>query len=184
MNAGAAIAKGEIFFFLHADTIPPTSCFQDIVAVYSQGYLAGSYRLSFDYDHWFLRFNCWFTKFNFTPFRFGDQGLFIDKKLFRKIRGFNSELIILEDQEIVWRIHQFTKFKIFEKSVITSARKYLFIGIFRLQVIFLVIYFLYLIGVDQDHLVRLYTRMIHDEKRDRAVASFSGIGDELQSQER
>src|SRR5688572_13388415 len=116
MNCGAALAKGEILFFLHADTIPPPTFISDIVHANSQGYSAGCYRLSFDYDHWFLRLNCGFTRFNFTPFRFGDQGLFIHKEVFQKIEGFNPEFLVLEDQEIVWRIKRVARFKIFDKA--------------------------------------------------------------------
>jgi len=38
MNFGAFNAKGEIFYFLHADTIPPKNFTKDIVNLIEQGY--------------------------------------------------------------------------------------------------------------------------------------------------
>jgi hypothetical protein len=173
-----------VLFFLHADTIPPLSFLNDIASAYLRGYAAGCYRLSFNYDHWFLRLNCWFTKFNFTPFRFGDQGLFVYKEVFEKIGGFDSKLILLEDQEIIWRIKAVTKFRVFNKPVITCARKYLVNGIFRLQFVFILLYCLYHTGLSQEKLVRLYKWLIHDEKIDRELTNFSGVENWLQLQDR
>ena len=166
MNHGAALAKGEVLFFLHADTHPPVSLVRDIVTAVQEGYSAGCYRLSFDHSHWFLRLNCWFTRFDFTPFRFGDQGLFVTRELFTRIGGFNTDLLLMEDQEIIQRIKQFTKIKIFDSAVTTSARKYLENGIFRLQLIFILIYALYKFGLSQEKLIALYRRLITDRRID------------------
>ena len=175
MNSGAAIALGEMLFFLHADTIPPKSFIKDIVLAASEGYGAGCYRLAFDHDHWFLRFNSWFTRFDFTPFRFGDQGLFIHKSLFRKINGFDPSFLLLEDQEMIRRIKRVARFKIFNKPVVTSARKYLVNGIFKLQFIFILIYFLYRIGIAQEKLMRLYKTLIRDERIGSDGSTISGV---------
>lgn len=164
MNSGAAVAQGEVLFFLHADTIPPPSFIKDILQANEEGYSAGCYQLAFDHDHWFLRFNSWFTRFDFTPFRFGDQGLFVNKHAFRRISGFNPALLLMEDQEIIWRLKRLGKFKIFNEPVVTSARKYLENGIFKLQFIFILIYFLYELGISQNKLMDLYKRMIRDER--------------------
>jgi rSAM/selenodomain-associated transferase 2 len=173
MNSGASIATGDVLFFLHADTIPPPSFLANIRQAFEEGYAAGCFQLSFDYPHWFLRFNCWFTRFDFLPFRFGDQGLFIRRNLFEEIGRFNEKLLLMEDQEIIKRIKQKTRFKIFDQSVTTSARKYLTNGIFRLQLIFTLIYFLYQLGMSQEKLVRLYKRLIRDDKLDEIVGSDS-----------
>jgi|GEM_PF-2541509 len=164
INCAAAIAKREILFFLHADTSPPDSFLKDIEEAVCQGYSAGSFRLSFDHDHWFLQLNCWFTRFNFTPFRFGDRGLFVLKDTFKTIGGFAPDLRVLEDQEIVKRIKRAGRFKIFDQAVITSARKYLQNGIFRLQLTFILMYFLYQFGLSQERLIRIYNLFILDEK--------------------
>lgn len=164
MNHGASRAKGDILFFLHADTTPPPSFRKDILHTIRQGYSAGCYRLSFDYNHWFLKLNCWFTRFNFTRFRFGDQGLFVTRDLFQRSGCFNNSLALLEDQDLVRRIRRMAGFKVLDRAVVTSARKYLQNGILRLQFIFLLIYVLYSMRFSQRRLTTLYRRLIRDER--------------------
>ena len=48
MNAGAALASGEVLYFVHADTRPPRSCFLDIAAAVARGHEAGGYPFSLD----------------------------------------------------------------------------------------------------------------------------------------
>lgn len=164
MNAGAAVAQGEAVYFLHADTYPPQGFCHDIITALRQNYQCGGYRLQFDYPHWFLRLNAWFTRFNISAFRFGDQSLFIKKELFEKIRGFREDLVVLEDQEIIIRLRRESMFKIFPRSVITSARKYLENGVYRTQMIFFLIYLLYQFGLPQHQLVKIYRNQLKQDK--------------------
>lgn len=88
MNKGASVAKHEIIYFLHADSIPPNNFTTQIVGAYKDGAKSGCFRLAFDYDHWFLKANAWFTRFNLNALRFGDQSLFVTKEVFEKSGGF------------------------------------------------------------------------------------------------
>jgi rSAM/selenodomain-associated transferase 2 len=164
MNAGAARAKGEILYFLHADTIPPVGFINDITDSLSQGYQAGCFMLSFDYEHWFLKANCWFTRFDVNAIRFGDQSMFVAKTVFDSVGGFCEKHIVMEDQEIVKRIRRITNFVVIKKPVTTSARKYLENGIFKTQGIFFIIYFMYQLGFSQDKLVSAYKKLISQDK--------------------
>jgi rSAM/selenodomain-associated transferase 2 len=164
MNLGAAEAKGSILYFLHADTIPPVGFSTDILRAVQKGYIAGCYRLDFDYQHWFLRANCWFTRFNFHCFRFGDQSLFIKTDLFSRCGGFCEKHTVLEDQEIIYRIRKKGKFIVINKRVITSTRKYLDNGIFKTQGIFYLIYAMYQLGFSQQQLLVTYRNLIRQDK--------------------
>jgi rSAM/selenodomain-associated transferase 2 len=164
MNAGASLAKGEILYFLHADTIPPNGFLSDIREAVAKGYHAGCFILSFDHPHWFLKANCWFTRFDVNAIRFGDQSLFVTKDTFEQSDGFSEEHIVLEDQELIKRLRKRVRFKVIKKPVITSARKYLENGIYKTQGIFFIIYFLYTAGFSQDMLVRTYKKMITQNK--------------------
>jgi hypothetical protein len=119
-----------------------------------QGYGSGCYRLAFDQPHWFLRANCWFTRFNLNAVRFGDQSLFVKREIFEKAGQFREDLVVMEDQEIIGRIRRHTRFKVFPRSVTTSARKYRENGIYKLQGVFFLIYFMYQLGFSQEQLVR------------------------------
>jgi rSAM/selenodomain-associated transferase 2 len=161
MNAGAAKAKGEILYFLHADTLPPNGFDADIItALRDNAIHGGCFRLKFDYDHWFLRLNAWFTRFDFDAIRFGDQSLFVRSQIFRDIGGFREDHIVLEDQEIISRIKSKGKFLVLRKHVTTSARKYRANGIFRLQFIYFYIYALYRLGYSQPELMNRYRKLV------------------------
>jgi len=160
MNAGAKTATGNILYFLHADSIPPTGFVEDILDKINAGHVAGCYRLRFDDDHWFLKANAWFTRFNVNAIRFGDQSLFVTKTVFESIGGFREDLIIMEDQEIIHRIRKKGKFAVIAGYVTTSARKYQVNGIYRMQGIFFYIYFAYVLGASQQKLVRIYKKLI------------------------
>lgn len=164
MNRGAEAAQGNILYFLHADTLPPEHFDRDIIQALQKGYDAGCFRLKFDYDHPFLRLMSWFTRFNIDIFRFGDQSLFLHKSLFDNVRGFNEDLVVMEDQDIIHRIRKAGgNFSLLSKSVITSARRYREVGIVRLQFIFFLIWGLYYCGASQDVLVQIYNSMITKE---------------------
>jgi rSAM/selenodomain-associated transferase 2 len=164
MNVGASFAKGEVLYFLHADTIPPDGYLTDIKEAIANGYPAGCFTLSFDHPHWFLKANCWFTQFDVNAIRFGDQSLFATKASFEKSGGFSEEHIVLEDQELIKRLRRYVRFKVIKKPVVTSARKYLENGVYKTQGIFFIIYLLYVAGFSQEKLVRTYKKLITQNK--------------------
>jgi len=164
MNKGAAIAKGDILYFLHADSIPPKNFTGYITDAVNNGFSSGCFRLAFDHSHWFLKANCWFTRFNVNAVRFGDQSLFVTKAVFKKSGGFNESLLMMEDQEIIHRLKKHGRFTVMNDVVTTSARKYIDNGIYRMQAIFFRIWFLYYAGYSQAHLLQLHRRLIRRHK--------------------
>lgn len=160
MNEGAAAAKGELLYFLHADSLPPDKFDLEIISAFKKGYKAGCFRLRFDKDHLLLRFYAFFTRFRSTLLRFGDQSLYAERILFKEIGGFDDSLTVMEDQKIVRDLRKKTPFYLSEREVITSARKYRKNGIIRLQGTFTLIWFLYYLGVPQEGLVELYNLLI------------------------
>ena len=164
MNYGASIAKEEIFYFLHADSVPSENFTEYILKAFETNYLAGCFRLAFDYKHWFLKANCWFTRFDVNAFRFGDQSLFVTKDVFKKCGGFDEKLLMMEDQEIIHRIKKYGKFIVMNDAVTTSARKYLDNGIYRMQFIFFRIWLLYYLGYSQEQLLKMHKKLIRKNK--------------------
>src|SRR4051794_35066558 len=112
MNYGASIAKGSILYFLHADTLPAKDFTTDIINAVQKGFEAGCFMLAFDHAHWFLKANCWFTRFDVNAIRFGDQSLFITKERFIQTAGFCEKYVVMEDQEIIKRIRRICRFKV------------------------------------------------------------------------
>lgn len=164
MNTAAAQASGRILYFLHADTFPPAG-FAAIIKNAVDGQCdCGCFRLSFDMKHWFLRLNCWFTRFNIKYFRWGDQSLFVTRKAFEESGGFRRELRVMEDQEYMIRLLRQYRFKVLPFSVTTSARKYRENGVIRLQLVFTMLQILYHQGFSQEKILSLYKKLILDKK--------------------
>lgn len=156
MNEGAAASTGDILYFLHADTYPPATFETHIHRAVQQGTGSGCFRLRFDFPHWFLRLNAWFTRFDVDAIRFGDQSLFVRRDVFSEAGGFNKQLLLLEDQEVIGRLRKRAPFAVLPGRVVTSARKYREVGIYRLQAGYFLIYGLYRMGASQERLVRVY----------------------------
>lgn len=124
LNLGAKHAIGDILYFIHADSRPLMSFEEDILHEISIGNEAGCYRYKFDSSSKLLKLNSWFTRFNGIFAGGGDQTLFISKSLFNDLGGYDERFSIMEDFELVKRIRKVTKFKVLQKSILVSARKY------------------------------------------------------------
>jgi rSAM/selenodomain-associated transferase 2 len=123
MNFGANIAKGEVLFFVHADTVLPPNYSHDIQNLLSICDL-GCFRAKIDSPKYLLKINSFFTRFSFLWCRGGDQTLFITKKVFQEIGTYDESFVIMEEYDFLRRALGKYKFGIVKKSVIVSARKY------------------------------------------------------------
>ncbi|MEP7252271.1 MAG: TIGR04283 family arsenosugar biosynthesis glycosyltransferase [Ginsengibacter sp.] len=159
LNAAAHIAKGSILLFLHADSFAPTGYTVKIIEAINHNYQSGCFRLRFDHNHWFLKANAWFTKFDVNAIRFGDQGLFVTKDVFKKSGGYDENLFIMEDQEIIHRLKKYSSFKVLNAYITTSSRKYLANGIYKTQGTFFIIWLCYYLGISQQRLLKLYRKL-------------------------
>lgn len=160
MNEGAKAACGDIFYFIHADSLPPESFDLEIIKAVRKGFEAGCFRLRFDDNHPILRIYALFTTLKTTLVRFGDQSLFVCSELFWKTGGYDTKLMVMEDQKFVRVLRNHTDFYLSQRDVTTSARKYRVNGIIRLQFIFTLIWALYYLGVSQESILHLYSRLI------------------------
>ena len=164
MNSGASIAREEILYFLHADTMPVMGFTGDIRQALEDGYDAGCFMLAFDHPHWFLKVNCWFTRFDVDAFHYGDQSLFVKCDHFHSAGGFCEKHIVFEDYHIIKQLKKNGRFTIVKKRVLTSARKYRDNGIYKMQGVFYLMFFLYKLGLSQPRLIATYKRLINQDK--------------------
>ncbi|MCF2501977.1 TIGR04283 family arsenosugar biosynthesis glycosyltransferase [Dyadobacter sp. CY107] len=124
MNYASNFAHGDVLYFVHADVGINPDYFKDIEQAVSEGFDAGCYRFRFDSNRAILKINNYFTRFDRLMCRGGDQTLFVTRKLFSQLNGFNEYYTIMEDYDIIIRIWKMARFKIIPKEVIVSARKY------------------------------------------------------------
>lgn len=99
MNAGAALARGAILLFLHADTqLPPQALPKICATLRESSAVAGAFDLAIDSSRWILkligRVSSLRSRLTRTPY--GDQAIFIHRSTFAKIGGY-PEIPIMED---------------------------------------------------------------------------------------
>lgn len=160
MNLGAAQARSEILYFIHADTLPPHNYDQLICEHLDSERQAGCFRMAFDSEHLWMKLAGWGTRFNWKFCRGGDQSLFVRKALFEKIGGYDQRYIICEDLHLIDRIYEHTRFRVLPQKVISSARKYRARGLWQLQWHFWVIQFKYRQGHSPERLWAYYQNHI------------------------
>ncbi|MFN8243745.1 MAG: TIGR04283 family arsenosugar biosynthesis glycosyltransferase [Ferruginibacter sp.] len=124
MNAGAAVARFGIYYFVHADTLPPETFYDDIIGAVEAGYDIGRYRTKFDSNNLLLKLNAYFTRFDWFMCYGGDQTLFLSRWMFILTKGFNGDMQIMEEYDFVKRARQHGRYKIFERTALVSIRKY------------------------------------------------------------
>ncbi|MAQ76051.1 MAG: hypothetical protein CL613_06945 [Aquimarina sp.] len=112
--------------------------------------------MKFDDNHWWLKFLGWMTKFRSKKCRGGDQSQFITKKLFQEINGYDESYIVYEDNDLVDRLFAINQFVVIPEKIITSARRYREIGIWRLQYHFFNIHLKRWMGASSEELYQYY----------------------------
>ena len=160
MNQGARKAAGDILYFVHSDTLPPTSFVSDIRQALEAGYSVGCFRYQFDSPRKLLKINAFFTRFDFKWCRGGDQSLFIKRELFEQMGGFKEDYIIMEDFEFIDRIRKEYRFKIIPKNMLVSARKYATNSYLRVQIANLIVFNMYRFGASQQRMANMYKRLL------------------------
>ena len=163
LNEGARSARGEIFYFLHADSLPPAGFDRWILHAMEGGPQAGCFRLRFDPPHWFLNAFAWCTRFNHPICRGGDQSLFVPRSWFEEAGGFDEAFQIYEDNEFTGRLFSEYSFRVMPAYVTTSSRRYENVGMFRLQYHYFIIHLKRILGAPPEALYAYYKKNIGNE---------------------
>jgi rSAM/selenodomain-associated transferase 2 len=164
MNHGACLAKGDILYFVHADTLPPSTYAPDIINSIQAGYQVGSYRTKFTSGNLLLRFNAFFSRFNRIMCRGGDQTLYILKPLFKQLNGYNKDYQIMEDYEFILRARKTAGFKVMPKAALISVRKYEQNSYLRVNFTNLTVFTMFFLDCPQLLMVKTYKALMNQDK--------------------
>ncbi|MFC1452403.1 TIGR04283 family arsenosugar biosynthesis glycosyltransferase [Verrucomicrobiota bacterium] len=158
-NAGAAEAKGRHLLFLHADTLLPEGYADRIRLVFDDPALvAGAFRFRMDGSGPAIRLIEWGTGIRSRVFQwpYGDQGLFMEKRVFDEVGGF-ADLPIMEDLDLVRRLRRRGRIVTLPEAAVTSSRRWRHLGPLRTTLCNQAVVAGYLAGVPPERLARFYS---------------------------
>jgi len=90
-----------------------------------------------------LKVNAYFTRFDTIMCRGGDQTLYVRRSIFESLGGFDESYIIMEDYDFIIRLRKRYSFKIIQKDIMVSARKYETNSWFRVQIANLCVFIMF-----------------------------------------
>lgn len=109
-----------------------------------------------------MRINAYLTRFNLLSFRGGDQTLFITKKAFQALGGYNEYYTIMEDYDLLKRMWAAKiPFKLIQKDAVISTRKYDTNSWLRVQIANGVAMFMFKRGRHPEKIKQAYKRMLN-----------------------
>ena len=161
MNHGASLCSGNYIYYVHADVFPPSSFYSDFLKLASEGILMAMYRQKFNSSNPIFLINSYFTRFNRLWCRGGDQTIFICKKFFDSLNGFDEHWIIMEEYDLIQRAMLLTSLHILPKYALVSARKYKTNSWIRVMLANMKAYQLFLKKVSPLKIKETYQRMLN-----------------------
>jgi rSAM/selenodomain-associated transferase 2 len=150
MNAGARHARGEVLWFIHADTrVDPGSLGQITEALADPDTVGGGLTLRFDQSSFALRYVAWTSNLRARHLHwvFGDQAMFIRRSVFDALGGFPG-LPLMEDLEMSRRLHRRGRLALLPATATTSARRFTEHGTWRTLAFMQYLKLLYFAGAD------------------------------------
>jgi rSAM/selenodomain-associated transferase 2 len=157
MNAGAAVAGGDVLLFLHADTRLPQTAYPALTrALADQTVLGGNFTLRFDGGDRFSRLlGAWYALQRRAGVYYGDSAIWLRTSMFERLGGFR-ELPIMEDYDLVRRLDRAGHTACVTGPAITSARRWQRHGLPRTIASWVLIRWLFIAGASPARLARLY----------------------------
>jgi len=159
MNYGAEKSQGDILVFLHADCILPDNGFNMIRETLQEiGTVAGGFYLSIDQPGTGFRLIEYMANVRayLTSLIYGDQCMFLRKKIFNKVGGF-KDIPLMEDIEISRRLGRLGRIALLKPPIKASARRWIDEGAFYTTLRDWVIAFSYtFLGISPEKLIRHY----------------------------
>lgn len=133
MNAGAAQARAELLWFVHADTQLPADADQLIAAALADGkHCWGRFDVAISGRPWMLKVvaNMINWRSALSGIATGDQAIFVRRSDFEMLGGF-ADLPLMEDVELTSRLRKISRPACIHQRLITSGRRWQQRGVWR-----------------------------------------------------
>jgi GT2 family glycosyltransferase len=130
-SRGAALARaarrarGDVLFFVHADSRPPENALALLSGALADGAAAGAFSLAYADRGAAMRWIAWWAnrRARALGLSFGDQGLFCRRDAYEAAGGFR-DLPVCDDVDLVRRLRRVGRFAVLPEAMVTSARRY------------------------------------------------------------
>jgi rSAM/selenodomain-associated transferase 2 len=158
MNAGAAIARGEVLWFLHADSRLPIDATAEIEqSLTNSQTVGGCFRLRFPSRRLIYRVSDSIGNIGVDIFgiSLGDHGIFCRREAFVRAGG-HPNVPLFEDAEIYRRLWRCGRMRQLRPKIETSPRVYEAYGPYRTTAFYFFLLVLYVAGVPIRFLHRMY----------------------------
>ena len=124
-HAGALAARGEVLWFVHADTIPPHTAISEInEALKDSSVVAGNFGLTFDGPSRAARhMTTIYPTLRWLDLCYGDSGIFVRRTIYEAVGGFRS-FAVFEDLDLLKRLRKAGRFAHLKTRIVTSSRRF------------------------------------------------------------
>ncbi|MGH7804358.1 MAG: TIGR04283 family arsenosugar biosynthesis glycosyltransferase [Candidatus Binatia bacterium] len=159
MNAGAAVAQGEVLLFVHADTDMPAGFGAAIArAMRAPGVVGGCFDVALDDSRLAYRLigTMISLRSRWTRLFTGDQAIFVRRDVFDRLGGY-PEQPLMEDLALSIAMRRAGEIASLRVRVTTSARRWREHGVIRTVLLMWTLRGLYAAGVSPRILARYYT---------------------------
>jgi hypothetical protein len=125
LAAAVAQARGDVLFFVHADSRPPVESLEIIRRTIAGGADAGSFSLRYEGGGPVMRWVAWWAnrRSRLARLPFGDQGIFCRRDAYERAGGIR-DLPICDDLDFVLRLRRAGRFVVRPEMTATSPRRY------------------------------------------------------------
>ena len=125
LHEGTKHARHEIFWFVHADTIPaPNSDVQIKKYLEASDVAGGNFQIVFDGEGRWAKLLTWLYPYlRIIGLVYGDSAIFVRRKIYEKIGGFR-DFSIFEDVDFFRRANKNGRFVTIKPPVTTSSRRF------------------------------------------------------------
>ncbi len=171
LNAGAALATGDILWFLHADSIVPDNYKNHILtAMKKPGVVGGAFTLDIYSELSSLQFisRVVSLRSKISRIPYGDQGVFVKRDVYEKMNGY-KDIPLMEDIEFGMRLKKEGKIHLLKTTIKTCARAWERDGVLRTTIRNWVYVTLFFMGYSPHKLYQRYYRKLLTQTMQRDV---------------
>jgi rSAM/selenodomain-associated transferase 2 len=157
MNAGADKARGDVLWFLHADTRVPGEAVQELVAAIDAGNKWGRFNVRLSGSNIMFRLieSMMNLRSCLTGIATGDQGIFVQRSLFDSL-GAYPDIALMEDVALSASLKKNARPVCLRTKLVTSSRKWEQHGIVKTILLMWRLRLAYALGADPDKLAKRY----------------------------